>query len=101
MIVYVNAVCWCGPYIDPGKLSGLPGQFGPGAINKVLRDCVQSVMDAALEQKQVFAMLRQGNGKVIITGNNNLSSLIMFHALKSFNLSVILKNKYLITFSGF
>lgn len=65
--VFVNSQCWCGPYLDPHKVSQLPLQFGPGTVNRVLRDCIQSLVDSAVDQKQLCGMLRQGDGKVIIT----------------------------------
>ncbi|RZF46271.1 hypothetical protein LSTR_LSTR015188 [Laodelphax striatellus] len=68
-LVYVNPGCYCGPYLDPRKVCQLPMQFGPGAISRVLRESVQSLVDAALDQKQIFGMLRQGDGKVIITAS--------------------------------
>lgn len=66
--LYVNSSCWCGPYLDSRKVSELPTQFGPGTINRVMRESIQSLVDCALDQKQIFGMLRQGDGKVIITG---------------------------------
>lgn len=76
MTVFVNSSCWCGPYLDPRKLTQLPLQFGPGTINRVLRDCVQSLVDSALDQKQIFGMLRQGESKVIITGRPKMNSSV-------------------------
>ncbi|XP_014247076.1 polycomb protein SCMH1 [Cimex lectularius] len=67
--IFVNITCWCGPYLDPRKLSEFPSQFGPGLINKVARECIQNLIDSALDQKQVFNMLREGNGKIIITAS--------------------------------
>lgn len=66
--VYVNSQCLRGPYLDPHKVSQLPLQFGPANVNRVLRDCVQNLVDSAIDQKQICGMLRQGDGKVIITG---------------------------------
>merc|ERR1712080_302632 len=43
--------------------------MGPGSINRVLRKAVQELVDASLDQKQVFGLLRQGDGKVIITAS--------------------------------
>ena len=61
----------CGPYLDPGKITNLPEAFGPGPIHRVLRESVQQLVDAALDQKKVFELLRprQGEGKVIITAS--------------------------------
>ncbi|KAK9496472.1 hypothetical protein O3M35_013236 [Rhynocoris fuscipes] len=66
--IYINTSCWCGPCIDPRKLSELPHQFGPGPMNKVFRECIQTIIDSAFDQKQVFSMIRQGNGKSVVTG---------------------------------
>lgn len=64
----MNIGCWCGPYLDATKVAELPLQFGPGTMSRVLREAVQSLVDCALDQKQIFGMLRQGDGKVVITG---------------------------------
>jgi len=59
-----------GPYLDPKKVSDqLPEQFGPGPLKKTVRESVQKLVDASLDQKAVFGMLRQGEGRVIITAN--------------------------------
>ena len=44
-------------------------QFGPGLLHKVVRESVQKLVDASHDQKAVFGMLRQGEGRVIITAN--------------------------------
>ena len=61
----------CGPYLDPAKVTNLPEAFGPGPLHRVLRESVQQLVDAALDQKKVFELLRprQGDGKVIITAS--------------------------------
>jgi hypothetical protein len=66
--VFVNHGCTCGPYLDPRKVANLPMVFNGKSINRVLRECVQSLVDAALDQKQIFGLLRQGEGRVVITG---------------------------------
>jgi len=58
-----------GPFLDRRKVERLPGSFGPGPINRVVRESVQQLVDAANDQKEVFGMLRQGEGKVIITAS--------------------------------
>lgn len=60
-----------GPYLDPRKVSSdqVPDQFGPGLLHKVVRESVQKLVDVSLDQKAVFGMLRQGEGKVIITAS--------------------------------
>jgi hypothetical protein len=42
-----------GPFLDPKKVSSLPSQFGPGPINRVLRESIQQLVDASIDQKQV------------------------------------------------
>jgi len=59
----------CGPFLDPVKVERLPQQFGPAPIHRVLRESVQNLVDSALDQKQMFGLLRQGDGKVIITAS--------------------------------
>lgn len=61
----------CGPYLDPVKVSNLPEAFGPGFMHRVLRESVQHLVDAALDQKKIFELLRphQGEGRVIITSS--------------------------------
>ncbi|KAH8021069.1 hypothetical protein HPB51_012353 [Rhipicephalus microplus] len=66
LCVYVNHQCSCGPYLDPAKISQLPLQLGPGSMNRVLREAVQACVDCALNEKNVYNLLRKGNGKVII-----------------------------------
>ena len=38
-------------------------------MKKTVRESVQKLVDASLDQKAVFGMLRQGEGRVIITAN--------------------------------
>ncbi|KAG8234602.1 hypothetical protein J437_LFUL017105 [Ladona fulva] len=67
--VFVNHGCMCGPYLDPRKLEDLPSQFGPGPLTHVFRECVQALVDSSLDQQQVFGLLRQGEGKVVVTAS--------------------------------
>ncbi|XP_046403093.1 polycomb protein Scm isoform X2 [Ischnura elegans] len=67
--VYVNHGCTCGPYLDPRKMGDLPPQFGPGSLTCVFRECVQALVDSSLDQQQIFGLLRQGEGKVIVTAS--------------------------------
>jgi hypothetical protein len=56
--------------LDPNKLRQLKRPLGPGTLSQVLRDTVQSLVDAALQTKQTFSILRtrQGDGDVVIRG---------------------------------
>ena len=59
-----------GPYLDPKKVTEhIPDQFGLGPIHQVVRKSVQRLVDVSLDQKAVFGMLRQGEGRVIITAS--------------------------------
>lgn len=67
--VFANHSCTCGPYLSPSKVSSMPLQFGPGSMNRVLREAVQACIDCASDEKSVFSTLKQGDGKVIITAS--------------------------------
>ena len=45
-----------GPFLDPQKVQALPQRFGPGPINRVLRQAVQKLVDASVDQKQVYIL---------------------------------------------
>lgn len=75
--ITVNNSCYCGPYLDPRKVAELPSQFGPGSLNKILRLSVQSLVDAALDQKQVFGLIRQGEGKVMISASFDSKNIMI------------------------
>uniref|UniRef100_T1IQC7 TRASH domain-containing protein n=1 Tax=Strigamia maritima TaxID=126957 RepID=T1IQC7_STRMM len=66
---YVNHRCTSGPYLDVHKVFRLPSQFGPGSLNRVLRESVQACVDCAKSEQQVFSLLKMGEGKIIITAN--------------------------------
>ncbi|CAN7982417.1 unnamed protein product [Ixodes pacificus] len=67
--VFVNHQCSCGPYLDPQKIGQLPRQLGPGSMNRVLREAVQACVDCSLIERNVYNLLRKGDGKVIINAN--------------------------------
>ena len=66
--VFINHNCSCGGYLHPRKVCQLPSQYGPGPIAKVMREVAQACIDCALQEKQVYNMMREGSGKVIVTG---------------------------------
>ena len=66
--IYVNPGCNCGSLLSPNKVSQLPIQFGPGSIHRVLREAIQALVDCSHNEKSVFTLLKEGNGKVIIQG---------------------------------
>ena len=68
--IYVNPTCSCGSHLDRRKITLLPPQFGPGSINRVLREAVQAGVDCARHEHTVFSLLQEGQGKVIITGES-------------------------------
>ncbi|KAG8179438.1 hypothetical protein JTE90_026333 [Oedothorax gibbosus] len=63
---YINHGCTSGPYLNPRRILNLPVKFGPGSLNRVLREAVQSLIDSAENKKDVFNLLKKGNGKVLI-----------------------------------
>jgi hypothetical protein len=76
--MFVNHGCSCGPYLDPRKVTNLPMVFNGKSISRVLKECVQSLVDAALDQKQIFGLLRQGEGRVVITGERLQHCCVLF-----------------------
>ena len=66
VVVYVNHGCTCGPYLDNSRVGELPLQFGPGSLNRVVRESIQALVDAAPDPRTVTSLLPQGTGKVII-----------------------------------
>ncbi|XP_035210845.1 polycomb protein SCMH1-like isoform X2 [Stegodyphus dumicola] len=66
---YINHGCTSGPYLNSRRVASLPVKYGPGSMNRVLREAVQTFIDCAENEKNVFCLLRQGEGKVIITAN--------------------------------
>ncbi|XP_026275428.1 polycomb protein SCMH1 isoform X1 [Frankliniella occidentalis] len=65
--VYVNRTCKIGPYLDRESVQSMQPVFGPGVVSRVLRNCIQSLVDAASNRAAVYGVLRQGQGKVHIT----------------------------------
>jgi SLED domain len=66
--VYINRGCRCGPVLSPKRVAQLPDQLGPGSIRRVLRGAVQACVDCSYDQSTVYNLLRDGNGRVVITG---------------------------------
>ena len=68
MTVFVNKFCDCGPHLNRDLLiSRLPTEFGPGSMNRLLRDVVQSIVNVAKDKSFVFERLKAGNGKMVVT----------------------------------
>ncbi|KAF2354692.1 SLED domain [Trinorchestia longiramus] len=72
--VYVNHGCSAGPYLSGARVREMPVRFGPGSLNRVLREAVQALVDSAQHPAVVAAMLPKGGGKVIIQVNDGESS---------------------------
>jgi sex comb on midleg-like protein 4 len=66
--VYINRGCRCGPVLSAKRVAQLPDQLGPGSIRRVLRGAVQACVDCSHDQSTVYNLLREGNGRVVITG---------------------------------
>ncbi|ESO87232.1 hypothetical protein LOTGIDRAFT_107440, partial [Lottia gigantea] len=67
--MYVNTSCNTGTFLSQRKVSQLPSQFGMGPLNQVLREVVQSCIECGVQERVVFNMLRDGNGKVVVYAN--------------------------------
>nr|XP_014345044.1 PREDICTED: sex comb on midleg-like protein 2 isoform X2 [Latimeria chalumnae] len=59
--VYVNKHGNCGPHLENKKVHQLPDHFGPGPVNVVLQQAVQSCVDCAYQPKTVFGFLKSGH----------------------------------------
>ncbi|XP_041352567.1 sex comb on midleg-like protein 2 [Gigantopelta aegis] len=86
--VYVNSSCNCGMYLNPRRVSGMSPQYGPGSIVRVLREVVQACIDCATQERTVFNMIKEGNGKVVVTANHgnktNTKRVISVEKVSSF-----------------
>ncbi|XP_012944082.1 polycomb protein SCMH1 [Aplysia californica] len=72
--VHVNHNCHCGNLIQPRKVNQMPLHFGPAPIGEVLRDMVESCIECAVQERQVFDVLKMaapGTGKITITALHN------------------------------
>ncbi|KAJ1532342.1 hypothetical protein ONE63_000946 [Megalurothrips usitatus] len=65
--VYVNSRCKIGPYLDKELVKNMQSLFGPGRVSRVLRDCVQTLVNCASDRAAVHGLLRHGEGNVHIT----------------------------------
>ncbi|KAL9969199.1 hypothetical protein ACROYT_G021387 [Oculina patagonica] len=73
--VFINHACEAGPHLSSAKVASLPSCFR-GTVLNVARDCIQSVVNAAVDPEVVFGFLKPGNGKTRImakTGKKTLS----------------------------
>uniref|UniRef100_A0A7N8XD12 Scm polycomb group protein like 2 n=1 Tax=Mastacembelus armatus TaxID=205130 RepID=A0A7N8XD12_9TELE len=54
--VYVNKHGNCGPHLDRKQMQHLPDHFGPGPVNAVLQQVVQSCIDCAYQPKVLLSL---------------------------------------------
>ncbi|NXA45349.1 SCML4 protein, partial [Nothocercus julius] len=85
--IYVNKQANVGPYLDRKKVQQLPEHFGPERPSAVLQQAVQACIDCALQQKAVFALLKQGYGGEMVSvsasfeGKQHLLSLLVVNSI--------------------
>uniref|UniRef100_A0A3B3XII9 SAM domain-containing protein n=1 Tax=Poecilia mexicana TaxID=48701 RepID=A0A3B3XII9_9TELE len=60
--VYVNKHGNCGPHLDRKQMQRLPDHFGPGPVNAVLQQVVQSCIDCAYQPKVLLSALQSDSG---------------------------------------
>ena len=58
--MFLNLECYCGPYIEPGKLKTLQSVYN-GNMVTVLKDVLEDVIRCAIDPKTVFGFLKPGN----------------------------------------
>ncbi|KAE8294472.1 Sex comb on midleg-like protein 2 [Larimichthys crocea] len=65
--VYVNKHGNCGPHLDRKLMQHLPDHFGPGPVNAVLQQVVQSCIDCAYQPKVLLSALQthSGGGEIV------------------------------------
>ncbi|CAB3371844.1 Hypothetical predicted protein [Cloeon dipterum] len=82
--VLVSNLCKCGPFLDAKKIAQFPSHFGPGNVSRVLKESIQALVDAANDPRQVYGMLRQGEGKVFIRiASDNQKSSVRLPAVET------------------
>lgn len=72
--VFINHACEAGPHLSVAKVAGLPTCFR-GTVLNVTRDCIQSVVNAAIEPSVVFGFLRSGTGRIKISAKDGKQTL--------------------------
>uniref|UniRef100_A0A3Q2QML3 Scm polycomb group protein like 2 n=1 Tax=Fundulus heteroclitus TaxID=8078 RepID=A0A3Q2QML3_FUNHE len=60
--VYVNKHGNCGPHLDRKQMQHFPDHFGPGPVNAVLQQVVQSCIDCAYQPKVLLGALQTDSG---------------------------------------
>ncbi|CAG5134140.1 unnamed protein product [Candidula unifasciata] len=73
--VYVNHNCYCGSLLQTRSLSEhMPMQFGPAPISRVLHDLVGACISCAIQEQQVFNILKMaapGTGRITVTATHS------------------------------
>ncbi|XP_034036464.1 sex comb on midleg-like protein 2 isoform X2 [Thalassophryne amazonica] len=60
--VYMNKHGNCGPHLDRKQIQHLPDHFGPGPVNVVLQQVVQSCIDCAYQPQVLLSALQTHSG---------------------------------------
>ncbi|XP_032382619.1 sex comb on midleg-like protein 2 isoform X5 [Etheostoma spectabile] len=65
--VYVNKHGNCSPHLNRKQMQHLPDHFGPGPVNAVLQQVVQSCVDCAYQPKVLLSALQthSGGGEIV------------------------------------
>lgn len=65
--VYVNKHGTCGPHLDRKQMQRLPDHFGPGPVNAVLQQAVQTCLDCCYQPKVLLRTLQAhaGGGEAV------------------------------------
>ena len=98
LVIYINPQCNCGPHLQRDKIKQLPRSFGPGTLSQVLGAVVQSLIDASLQTKQTFSILRtrQGDGETVVRGNDFQKSKILSLSVKLTFLKQNMRIRYIL-----
>ncbi|NXN16425.1 SCML4 protein, partial [Indicator maculatus] len=85
--IYVNKQANLGPYLDRKKVQQLPEHFGPERPSAALQQAVQACINCALQQKEVFSLIKQGYGGEMVSvsasfeGKQHLLSLLAVNSI--------------------
>ncbi|KAG7271348.1 hypothetical protein CRUP_006840 [Coryphaenoides rupestris] len=83
--VYVNKQGNCGPHLDRKQVQRLPDHFGPGPVNLVLQQVVQSCLDCSYQPKVLLSALQthSGSGEVVRVRTNSGVCLVKLPSASS------------------
>lgn len=87
MCVYVNKHGNCGPHLDRKQMQHLPDHFGPGPVNSVLQQVVQSCIDCAYQPKVLLSALQthSGGGEIVRGRLTYIKPILSSHTKVTFN----------------